>query len=88
MRFIRVSKISKSKEVNMQYNCILKSLRTGKTIVFRGAREDGKSISKSKVKIILKVRKGVSLGLIECGIYLRRGILKIYKLHEAFYSLS
>lgn len=88
MSFVRVSKISKSKEVNMQYYCILKSLRTGKTIVFRGEREDGKSINKSKVKIILKVRKGVTLDLIEWGMYLRRGILKIYKLHELFYSLS
>lgn len=60
-----MSKISKSKGVNIEYDCMLKGLRTDKTIVFRGVCEDGTNINKCKVKIFTKARKGVPLGLME-----------------------
>lgn len=83
-----MSKISKSKGVNIEYDYILKGLRTGKTIMFRSVNKDGKSINKSKVNIFTKARKGVPLGLMEWGRYLRRATLRVYKLHDMFYPLT
>ena len=52
--------------------------------MWRGVCKYGRSINKYKVKIFTKVRKGVHW----VGMYLRRGTLTVYKLHEVVFKLG